>query len=94
MAAALASSLYREEPSLHWLFIKKVVPKAHYTGGNDDKWRGCASGTRYGSSFLAFKQGQGQPTTTFPPRPKFNAEDRVIYFCGSCISLHGRSGGQ
>ena len=41
----------------------------------------------------AAAQGQQQPTT-FPPRPKFNAEDRVIYFCGSCISLHGRSGGQ
>ena len=90
MAALAASSLYREEPSLHWLFIKKVVPKAHYTGGNDDKWRGCASGTRYGSSFLLSSKGRG----TFPPRPKFNAEDRVIYFCGSCISFHGRSGGQ
>ena len=31
-AAALASSLYREEPSLHWLFIKKVVPRVHLFG--------------------------------------------------------------
>ena len=23
---------------------EEEIPKAHYAGGNDDKWRGCASG--------------------------------------------------
>ena len=23
---------------------EEEIPKAHYAGGNDDKWRGCVSG--------------------------------------------------
>ena len=41
---------------------KKKKPKAHYAGGNDDKWRGCASGmvVDMGVEFSRGDQEQGK----------------------------------